>query len=82
MPSRRSSARGSTDPGSVHGRFAPLYPAERNEGAILYWFDAKYPYMIQIATELVMKPGYSYSAEFEFELDLILDGLERLRAEA
>jgi hypothetical protein len=29
-----------------------------------------------------MKPGYSYGAELEFGLDLILDGLERLRAEA
>jgi hypothetical protein len=42
----------------------------------------EYSYMIQIATELVMKPRYSYSAEFEFGLDLILDSLERLRAEA
>ncbi len=24
-----------------------------------------------------MKPGYDYSEEFEFGLDLILDGLER-----
>jgi hypothetical protein len=38
--------------------------------------------MTEIATELVMKPHYTYSAEFEFGLDLILDGLERLRAEA
>ena len=26
-----------------------------------------------------MKPGYDYADEFEFGLDLILDGLERLR---
>jgi len=26
-----------------------------------------------------MKPGYDYKDEFEFGLDLILDGLERLR---
>jgi hypothetical protein len=26
-----------------------------------------------------MKPGYDYANEFEFGLDLILDGLERLR---
>jgi len=26
--------------------------------------------------------GYDYAAEFEFGLDLILDGLERLRAAA
>lgn len=26
-----------------------------------------------------MKPGYSYAAEFEFGLEVILDGLERAR---
>lgn len=36
-----------------------------------------FPYMAEIAVEHVMKPGYSYAAEFEFGLDLILDGLER-----
>jgi len=33
-------------------------------------------------TEHAMKPGYDYANEFEFGLDLILDGLERLRTEA
>ena len=37
----------------------------------------EYRYLNEIATEHVMKPGYSYAAEFEFGLDLILDGLER-----
>lgn len=36
-----------------------------------------YPYLAEIATQHVMKPGYSYSKEFEFGLDLILDGLSR-----
>ena len=26
-----------------------------------------------------MKPGYDYANEFEYGLDLILDGLERVR---
>ena len=38
-----------------------------------------YPYMSEIARELVMQPGYSYANEFEYGLDLILDGLERAR---
>src|SRR5215475_12061584 len=38
-----------------------------------------YPYLAEIATEHVMRPGYSYAAEFEFGLDLLLDGLERAR---
>ena len=36
-----------------------------------------YPYLTEIATQHVMKPGYSYSAEFEYGLELLLDGLER-----
>jgi AcrR family transcriptional regulator len=36
---------------------------------------ASYPYLAEIATQHVMKPGYSYAKEFEFGLDLILDGL-------
>jgi AcrR family transcriptional regulator len=35
------------------------------------------PHLAEIATQHVLKPGYSYAAEFEFGLDLILDGLER-----
>jgi hypothetical protein len=38
-----------------------------------------YPHLAEIATEHVMKPGYSYAAEFEFGLELILDGLEKAR---
>jgi AcrR family transcriptional regulator len=37
---------------------------------------AHYPFLAEIATEHVMKPGYSYRKEFEFGLELILDGLE------
>jgi AcrR family transcriptional regulator len=36
-----------------------------------------YPYMSEMAVKLVMRPGYSYAKEFEFGLELILDGLER-----
>jgi AcrR family transcriptional regulator len=41
-----------------------------------------YPHLAEMATEHVMEPGYSYAAEFEFGLDLILDGLERVRESA
>ncbi|HEX2681982.1 MAG TPA: TetR/AcrR family transcriptional regulator C-terminal domain-containing protein, partial [Candidatus Dormibacteraeota bacterium] len=40
-----------------------------------------YPRLAEIAAEHVMKPGYSYAAEFEFGLDMLLDGLERSAAE-
>jgi AcrR family transcriptional regulator len=36
-----------------------------------------YPHLAEIAVEHVMKPGYSYADEFEYGLDLILDGLSR-----
>ena len=40
----------------------------------------KHPHMAELAAELVLQPGYSFANEFSFGLDLILDGLERLRA--
>jgi AcrR family transcriptional regulator len=39
----------------------------------------EYPNMMEILTDHVMKPGYDYGEEFEYGLDLILDGLERVR---
>jgi AcrR family transcriptional regulator len=37
-----------------------------------------YPYLAEVVVELG-KQGYDYTEEFEFGLDFILDGLERLR---
>ncbi len=39
----------------------------------------RYPHFVELATQHVLQPGYDYGEEFEFGLDLILDGLERLR---
>jgi AcrR family transcriptional regulator len=39
----------------------------------------EYPHLTELALEHAMKPGYDYPNEFEFGLDLILDGLERAR---
>lgn len=36
-----------------------------------------YPYLVELATEHVLQPGYDYGDEFEFGLGLLLDGLER-----
>jgi AcrR family transcriptional regulator len=47
---------------------------------ILRQLAGEYPYLAEMITEHAMKPGYDYAEEFEFGLDLILDGLERLRA--
>jgi AcrR family transcriptional regulator len=42
----------------------------------------EYPNLVEILTEQVMKPGYDYGDEFEYGLDILLDGLERVRASA
>jgi AcrR family transcriptional regulator len=39
----------------------------------------EYPHFIELTVEHVLQPGYDYGDEFEFGLDLILDGLERAR---
>ena len=36
----------------------------------------EYPYLTEMAVEHAMKPGYDYGAEFEFGLNLIIDGLK------
>jgi AcrR family transcriptional regulator len=41
--------------------------------------SGEYPHLTEIALEHVLQPGYDFGNEFEFGLDLILDGLERAR---
>ncbi len=36
----------------------------------------EYPHLIEFTTEHVLQPGYDFATEFDFGLDLILDGLE------
>ena len=38
-----------------------------------------YPHLAEIMLEHVMQPGYAFENEFGFGLDLILDGLQRIR---
>ena len=38
-----------------------------------------YPNLMEFLTEHVMQPGYDFGDEFEYGLDLLLDGLERKR---
>ena len=39
----------------------------------------EYPHLAELTLEHVLQPGYDYGGEFEFGVDLILDGLERAR---
>jgi len=40
---------------------------------------AEYPHLVEVVGGYVAESGYDYAAEFVFGLDLILDGLDRLR---
>jgi AcrR family transcriptional regulator len=51
--------------------------------SILRQFPADaYPHLTELTVQHVLQPGYDYANEFEFGLDLILDGLERARVTA
>ena len=41
-----------------------------------------YPHLAEMAVDRAMKPGYNYGDEFEYGLDLILDGIERAQSPA
>jgi hypothetical protein len=61
----------------------PLHTSEHVAGVaqdILRQLPAdQHPHLAEMISEHALKPGYDYADEFEFGLDLILDGLERLR---
>ena len=42
----------------------------------------EYPHLAELTVGHVLQPGYDYGNEFEFGLDLILDGLERARGDS
>jgi AcrR family transcriptional regulator len=42
----------------------------------------EYPNLVEFITEHAMKPGYDFADEFDYGLDVILDGLERAHAAA
>ncbi|WP_337867932.1 TetR/AcrR family transcriptional regulator C-terminal domain-containing protein [Meiothermus sp.] len=43
--------------------------------------EGNYPYLVEMASEHVLKAGYDYGKEFDIGLEIVLDGLERLRDE-
>jgi AcrR family transcriptional regulator len=42
----------------------------------------RYPHLVELTVNHVLRPGYDYGNEFDFGLDLLLDGLERARGRA
>jgi AcrR family transcriptional regulator len=59
----------------------PFDTSEQNSEltqAIVAQFPAdEYPHLAEFTFDHVLRPGYDYGSEYEFGLDLILDGLER-----
>ncbi len=47
-----------------------------------HFSTGEYPHLTELTVEHVLQPGYDHGNEFEFGLDLILGGLERVRATA
>jgi AcrR family transcriptional regulator len=53
--------------------------AEVTESILQQFPTDAYPSLTELAVQHVLRPGYDYADEFKFGLDLILDGLARLR---
>jgi len=56
--------------------------AELAEAIMAPFAPGEYPHLTELTVEHVLQPGYDYGHEFEFGLDLLLDGLERALATA
>jgi AcrR family transcriptional regulator len=55
----------SSDAGEVSESMLQPYPTN------------EYPNLVEFLTEHVLRPGYDYAGEFEYGLEILLDGLER-----
>jgi AcrR family transcriptional regulator len=51
--------------------------AEVGEAMFARMAAEQYPHLTEFTVRHVLRPGYEYGAEFEYGLDLVLDGLER-----
>ena len=56
----------------------PEQTAEMAQAMLAHFPVDEFPHLAAFTREHVMRPGYDFGAEFEFGLDLLLDGLERL----
>lgn len=55
----------------------PEQTAELAQAILARFPVAEFPHLAELTFEHVMQPGYDFAEEFEFGLDLILDGIER-----
>ena len=55
----------------------PQQTAEVAQAIMAQLPAGEYPHLTELTIEHVLQPGYDYGNEFEYGLDLLLDGLER-----
>jgi AcrR family transcriptional regulator len=55
--------------------------AEVAQSMMRQYLAKDYPHLSEFSTEHILKPGYDFGAEFDFGLELILDGLGRSLAD-
>jgi AcrR family transcriptional regulator len=55
----------------------PQTAADITEPMIQQFPADKYPHLVEMATEFILRPGYDFGNEFEFGLRVILDALTR-----
>ena len=72
--------------GFVHTELnLPFKTSEETQAVVKDMFAAlpagAYPHLAELTIEHVLRPGYAYANEFEWGLDLLLDGLARARAD-
>ena len=58
---------------------SPEETSELAKAFLLQFPTKEYPHLAELTIEHVLQPGYDYGDEYEFGLDLILDGLEKKR---
>lgn len=47
-------------------------------GSMMQQYDTEaYPHLLEFSMEHILKPDYDFGSEFDFGLDVILDGLSR-----
>jgi AcrR family transcriptional regulator len=56
---------------------APEQVAEIAQTMLARFPAREYPHLAELTSEHILKAGYDYGEEYEFGLDLILDGVER-----
>ena len=55
----------------------PETVAEVAQSMMLLYLARDYPHLAEFSTGHILKPGYDFGAEFDFGLELVLDGLSR-----